>query len=132
MRLAENPSGPGALHRVPDPVAVYRLSLSHGTDAVAERWGAFPWKTISTWISVGRIRATGKPGRVRRSAEEQQKIIAAVFEHGGPAAAALALGMDARAVGGVLQRAGVTDYPRTSARKNGRRTRRALSSPPRS
>ena len=131
MKVAVNPAGPADYYTVPDPEFAYLLSLSHGTEAVAGRWPAFSWKTISTWISVGRLRATGKPGRVRRSAEERQRIVNAVFEHGSPTAAAHALGMDRRVVGAILQRAGVTDYPRTSFRENGKRTRRALSSNPR-
>lgn len=121
MKIAVDPSGPGFYYRVPDPVAVYRLSISHGTDAVTERYAAFSWKTVSTWISVGRLKATGKPGRVQRSAEERQRIVAAVFEHGSPAAAALALGMARRAVQDTLVMEGVTDYPRTSRQEHGRR-----------
>lgn len=113
MKTRAPNSDAGSYYTAPTPERAYLLSVTHGVDAVVARWWAFPEREVRQWLRDGQASLLGRVAKSRRrSPEERRKIVAAVFEHGSPSAAARALKLSLNTVGGVLVTEGVRDYPR--------------------
>ncbi|WP_342163181.1 hypothetical protein [Methylobacterium sp. SD21] len=107
-----------ALHERPDPVKVYRQSITHGFDSCAGRWWWCSRTDLGRLISQGRAIIVGKrSAKARRSltAEQEADVVATVQELGGVAYAASALSLNESIIRTVLREKGVA-YPRASIR----------------
>lgn len=107
-----------ALHERPDPVKVYRQSITHGFDSCAGRWYWCSRSDLGRLISQGRALTVGERSQKARRAltpEQEAEVVEAVQELGGVAYAAGALGLNESIVRTIARERGIA-YPRASAR----------------
>lgn len=115
-----------AIYPAPDPVRAYRLDVSHGRDAVLERWHWVPPQGLIKVVALGRVLAgDGHALGCPEAAERHRALVDEVFKYGGVGAAADALGISPNPFWHALKSQGVTDYPRMS---HAERTRRSSAS----
>ena len=108
------------------PVKAFRLVISHGRDAAAERYFWLPSELLIKTIAIGRVLFEDRHALRCPGADERHCVLVdAVFEQGGVANAVRALGMSEAPFFHALRNQGVTDSPRTS---NAQRTRRSAAS----
>lgn len=105
----------------PDPARAYRLMLSHGINAVRERWPHLSEQAVGKVLQRGKRLATGADGKRNRSPEELARIVDAAFRLGSLADAGRELGIRESAVRSALESAGHREYPRLPAAERGRR-----------
>lgn len=111
-----------ALRVRPSPVTAYRLSISHGFEACAERWSWCSRSDLGRLISQGRALTRGERSEKARrplTPAQEVEVVAAVQELGGVAYASAALGLNESMIRTVCRERGI-DYPRASARAAGR------------
>lgn len=103
-----------ALHERPDPVRVYRQSVSHGFESCALRWWWVSRSDLGRMISQGRALTVGeRSAKVRRglTLQQEEEVVAVALELGGCLYAAQALGVTEGIVRTILRERGI-DYPR--------------------
>ncbi|UYW28297.1 hypothetical protein OKC48_07220 [Methylorubrum extorquens] len=116
-----------SLHVRPDPVRVYRQSVSHGYESCRLRWWWMSKSDLSRMISQGRAITVGeRSAKARRTltVEQEAEVVAVALELGGVLYAAEALGLSESLVRTILRERGV-DYPRAPGGRHGSTAARA-------
>lgn len=105
-----------ALHVRPDPVRVYRQSVSHGYESCRGRWWWMSKSDLGRMIAQGRAITVGeRSAKVRRnlSPAQEEEVVAVALELGGVLYAAEATGIPESMVRTLLRERGL-DYPRAT------------------